>query len=151
MTKEVDIQSQLITGVKQAGGWAKKASNTYISGIPDLVVVLNTISGRVLVNRTALVEIKLILAWPVRATDLMKFKHPLTELQHQCLLSIRKAGGSAGWWAIFRRARQQGDYIYVGHDKRDIPTREEFQSKCLTRQYGQKWGDLLPEMLARLF
>lgn len=143
MVKEVDLQATILVGVREAGGWGKKMSNMYISGIPDLLIVLASV--------TYIVEIKKLNALPVRDTDLIKFAHPLTELQNQCLIGINTAGGCAGWLAVYTKGMV--DFIVTGRDKRDIPTRQEFYDRCVKRNRGPQgtsWATILPRVLFQL-
>jgi len=143
MVKEVDIQRTILDGIEEAGGWGKKMSNMYTNGIPDLIMVL-----RVGEYATHVTEIKKLDALPVRDGDLVKFAHPLTILQEQCILSIVKAGGSAAWWVVYKTKTE--DLIYVGLTRDDIPTKEEFLSKCLRRKTGPRgarWSELMLPLL----
>ena len=154
MTKETIIQRHILDGVETAGGWGKKMSNTYVSGIPDLLIVYNASGGVGNVqapNSTYILEVKKLDALPVRDDDLVKFAHPLTELQHRCLININRAGGCAGWIAIYTKGMV--DYIFLGRDKLDIPTKKEFLTKCLTRKRGpagQSWASIIPLVLTNL-
>lgn len=144
MKHETDLQRELLDAWEAWGGWGKKLTNAFTSHIPDLLLV-NNIEG---VGLTYIVEIKKMEALPVRDTDLVKFAHPLTKGQNQCLIDIRKAGGLSGWWVVYRTYKDDG--VYIGHTIDDIPTKQEFISKCLVRKRGQPWTELFPAMVARL-
>jgi hypothetical protein len=139
MKHEVDLQRELLDAWEKADpyNWGRKLSNSYTSGIPDLLL-----SG----GGTYIVEIKKITDLPIKTDTPIKFDHPLTALQNQSLIRLRRGGTSAGWWAIHRTYHE--DAIVGGHFISDIPKNKgEFFHKCLIRKRSQPWGQLFPQML----
>jgi len=143
MTKEIDIQRTILDAVREANGWGIKSSNMYVNGIPDLTVTLPYGA-----HTTHFIEVKKLDALPVKDDHFVKFAHPLTKLQEQCILGIVKAGGSAAWWVVYKTKTE--DLIYVGLTLGDIPTKAEFLQKCLRRKIGPRgvrWSSMLPPLL----
>jgi hypothetical protein len=143
MSVETVKQKTIMTAVEACGGWAKKASNMYVNGIPDLVIKHPGVFPF-----SFEVEVKTLKALPVRMADRVKFAHPLTELQNLCLNAINSARGCAAWWVIYPMKIE--DLIYIGLNKHDIPTKEEFLAKCFHRKigpHGLAWSKAVTSLL----
>jgi hypothetical protein len=134
MVVETDIQRTIIDAIeKGVSGWAIKMSNAYTNHIPDILAMFPLGSHG---THTMVIEVKRILAMPVRDSDFVKFAHPLTAGQNQTLINIRRAGGRACWWAVYKT--QTEDVVYIGLDRTSMPTRTEFIDKCHRRKTGPK-------------
>lgn len=145
---EVDLQRKIIDAVIEIGGWGKKVSNMYVNGIPDLLLVKHISIVNCRPRDTFHTEIKTLNALPIKNGDVVKLAHPLTLLQEKCIMDINKAGGCAAWCLIYTSKTE--DMIYLGRTRGDIPTKEEFISRCLRRKRGPggtSWAMMISPLL----
>ena len=144
MKSETDLQHELLVAWEEwlPTNWGRKLSNSFTSGIPDLLL-----SGY---GGPYIIEIKKISKLPVRETTVVTFDHPLTALQNQTLIRLRRGGTYAGWWAIHRTFHEDGILVGLTQADADTITMKRFIEKCVIRKRGQHWGEVFPFVLQEI-
>ena len=99
--REVDIQSQMVRDVGRDGGFAYKASNRFLIGVPDLFIQMPGFPS-------CQIEVKKLDKYPKSGV----IPVDLTAHQRNHLCRLQEAGGYGGWLVAVKDGR---DWIIFAH------------------------------------
>lgn len=139
MKGELQYQADIVKGIEAMGGWAKKLSNRFLVGIPDLGMVVRPFGHLI-------VEVKKVDHAP---TTTREVDIGLTELQARNLRDIAGAGGNCGVLIIGPGPKRNSVKVwgYYGAPRTYNP--KEFHECALVKSPSNPWDRLLPLLLPR--
>jgi hypothetical protein len=128
MAAEILYQRYIVTAFNEAGGYALKMSNAFMSGIPDL-----------LLKSPAWPQPQI---WEVKKANLTR-RVNTTPLQRQTLRSMKDSGIQVGILLILPTAGRDVILALTRDPEQTIILREQFSSCHYVRKLGENWHEAI--------
>ena len=126
MTREVDIQSQLIRDARTAGAFAYKTSHRFLIGVPDLFIQMPGFPA-------CQIEVKKLDGMPKSGV----IRVDLTPHQRRHLLNLHVAGGFGGWLVVVKEGETW--YGFVGTDSKSCAVTVGEWPFTVIKRRGEHW------------